>query len=224
MRLCAVVCAQPGSCCISNMSDAVSRRARPATLGRLRKQAARCTACPLYARATQTVFGDGPARAKLMLIGEQPGDREDIEGRPFVGPAGELLARALHETGIERQACYITNAVKHFKWEPRGKRRIHKTPAQREIDACRRWLVAEVAALRPALLVCLGATAAQAVLGRGFRLMRQRGQLLDSELGVRAIATLHPSAVLRMIEPRQRARALAMLIADLKLARAAGMR
>jgi DNA polymerase len=204
------------------MSEAGTHRGGRATLGQLRRQAARCTACALFARATQTVFGEGAASATLMLIGEQPGDREDIAGRPFVGPAGELLARAMHDAGIERQTCYITNAVKHFKWQPRGKRRIHKTPAQREIDACRRWLLAEIEAVRPGVLVCLGATAAQAVFGRGFRLMRQRGQLLDSELGVRAIATLHPSAVLRMIEPRQRSRASAMLIADLKLARAAG--
>ncbi|HEY1724033.1 MAG TPA: UdgX family uracil-DNA binding protein [Steroidobacteraceae bacterium] len=201
------------------MSDASPRRARPATLGQLRKRATHCTACPLYARATQTVFGVGAASATLMLVGEQPGDREDIEGRPFVGPAETLLARALHDAGIERQSCYITNAVKHFKWGLLGKRRIHKTPAQREIDACRHWLLAELEAVRPQVLVCLGAIAPKAVRGRGFRLMRQRGQVLDTELGVRALATLHPSAGLRMIEPRQRTRALAMLIADLKRAR-----
>ncbi len=192
----------------------------PPTLCELRQQAAHCTACPLYQNATQTVFGQGPRGARIVLIGEQPGDREDIEGLPFVGPAGSLLDRALQEAGIRRADCYVTNAVKHFKWEPRGKRRLHKTPAQREIDACRPWLIAEVQAVQPQVLVCLGATAAKAVLGRDFRLLRERGRLLASPLGPRAVATIHPSAVLRMPDAAQRARALAGLVSDLGVARA----
>lgn len=185
----------------------------------LRKQAAHCTACPLYKNATQTVFGEGLSTARIMLIGEQPGEREDIEGLPFVGPAGGLLNRALQEAGIERDACYVTNAVKHFKWKPRGKRRLHKTPAQREIDACRQWLVAEVRVVQPEVLVCLGATAANAVLGPDFRLMRERGRMIESPLGPRAVATIHPSAVLRITDPAQRAQAFDMLVSDLRVAR-----
>jgi len=193
---------------------------KPPSLSELRQQAAHCTACPLYRNATQTVFGEGPSTARIMLIGEQPGDREDIEGLPFVGPAGGLLDRALQEAGIERAECYVTNAVKHFKWEPRGKRRLHKTPAQREVDACRQWLVAEVRAVEPEVLVCLGATAAKAVLGPDFRLMRERGRIIESPLGPRAVATIHPSAVLRITDPAQRAQALAGLVSDLRVARA----
>jgi uracil-DNA glycosylase family protein len=163
-------------------------------LAALRRRASGCTACPLYANATQTVFGQGTPSA-LMLIGEQPGDREDIEGAPFAGPAGRLLDRALSEAGIEPERCYVTNAVKHFKWEPRGKRRLHKTPAQREVDACRQWLIAEVALLQPELMVCLGATAAHAVLGRDFRLTRDHGAVGASVLGLPAMATMHPSAI-----------------------------
>jgi DNA polymerase len=154
----------------------------------------------------------------MMLIGEQPGDREDIAGLPFVGPAGAVLNRALEEAGIDRAGCYVTNAVKHFKWEPRGKRRLHKTPAQREVDACRRWLLAEVQALQPAVLVCLGATAAKAIFGPDFRLLRQRGQILESALGSPALAAIHPSAVLRISEPAERDKAFATLVADLRVA------
>jgi uracil-DNA glycosylase len=187
----------------------------------LREEARGCTACALYRNATQTVFGQGSASASLMLIGEQPGDREDLEGKPFVGPAGLLLDRALSEAGIDRQSCYVTNAVKHFKWEPRGKRRMHKTPAQREVDACRRWLDAEVKIIRPRLIVCLGATAAHAVFGPGFRLMRERGLVLASSIGPQALATTHPSAVLRVPDAKQRERAYAAMVADLRAARAA---
>jgi DNA polymerase len=152
-----------------------------------------------------------------MLIGEQPGDREDIEGKPFVGPAGQLLDRALDEAGIDRSLCYVTNIVKHFKWEPRGKRRMHKTPAQREIDACRQWLQAEVQLVQPELIVCLGATAAKAILGDRFRVTRDRGRIVASEQGARVLATIHPSAVLR-VEPEQREEAYRSLVADLQVA------
>jgi DNA polymerase len=187
----------------------------------LRGEARACTACELYKRATQTVFGEGCAHARVMLIGETPGDREDLEGHPFVGPAGQLLDRALAEAGIDRKSCYVTNAVKHFKWEPRGKRRLHKTPAQREIDACRRWLLAEIEALQPALIVCLGATAAKAVFGPSFRVTRSRGELTPTPLAARALATWHPSAVLRGPDPRRREQSYAELVEDLRRARAA---
>jgi len=192
--------------------------AKAPTLPMLRQQAAHCTACPLYKNATQTVFGEGAPIARIMLIGEQPGDREDIEGRPFVGPAGVLLDRALQEAQVERSRCYITNAVKHFKWEPRGKRRLHKTPAQREVDACRRWLIAEVQIVQPAVMVCLGATAAKAVLGPQVRVMRERGRIQASPLGPIVVVTTHPSAVLRIADPAQRSQAFETLVADLRLA------
>jgi len=193
----------------------------PATgsIEELRAQARHCTACPLYAHATQTVFGVGNVHARVMLIGETPGDREDIEGVPFVGPAGQLLDRALAEAGINRGQCYVTNAVKHFKWEPRGKRRLHKTPAQREIDACRRWLLGEIAALQPALLICLGATAAKAIFGPSFRVTRSRGQLLRSPWGALAMATVHPSAVLRSPSSEERERNYRAFLTDLRAAR-----
>ena len=154
-----------------------------------------------------------------MLIGETPGDREDLEGMPFVGPAGQLLDRALAEAGINRRQCSVTNAVKHFKWEPRGKRRLHKTPAQREIDACRRWLLGEIAALQPALLICLGATAAKAIFGPSFRVTRSRGRLLRSPLGALAMATVHPSAVLRSPSSEERERNYRAFVTDLRAAR-----
>lgn len=190
-------------------------------LEQLRGEARACTACELYKHATQTVFGEGSAHARVMLIGETPGDREDLEGRPFVGPAGQLLDRALAEAGMDRKLCYVTNAVKHFKWEPRGKRRLHKTPAQREIAACRRWLLAEIEAIHPALIVCLGATAAKALFGPSFRVTRSRGELTPTPLAARALATWHPSAILRGPDPRQREQSYAELIEDLRRARAA---
>lgn len=164
---------------------------------KLRDEAAQCTRCDLYRRATQTVFGEGRPGAPLMLVGEQPGDREDLEGRPFVGPAGRLLDHALEEAGIDRSKVYLTSVVKHFKWKPQGKRRIHQKPNWREIAACRPWLDAELAVLKPRVLVCLGATAAQALLGRDFRVSRQRGELVDSPLAPKTIATVHPSSILR---------------------------
>jgi uracil-DNA glycosylase family protein len=167
------------------------------TLKKLREAAAGCKACPLWESATQTVFGEGGAHADVVFVGEQPGDREDIEGHPFVGPAGQLLDKALEEVEIDRSQVYVTNVVKHFKWKPQGKRRIHQKPNWREIEACRPWLDAEVAVLKPRVLVCLGATAAQALLGRDFRVSRQRGELVDSPLAPNAIATVHPSSILR---------------------------
>jgi uracil-DNA glycosylase family protein len=184
------------------------------TLTGLRDAARACTACPLYLTATQTVFGEGLQRAEVMLVGEQPGDREDLEGRPFVGPAGRLLDEALVEAGIDRDAAYVTNVVKHFKFEPRGKRRIHQKPNWSEIGACRPWLDAELAVVSPKALVCLGATAAQALLGRQFRVTRERGRMLDSELAPLVLATVHPSSILRApAEERDRERSL--FVADL---------
>jgi DNA polymerase len=167
------------------------------TLSTLREAARECRACDLWRRGTQTVFGEGASPAEVMLIGEQPGDQEDLAGRPFVGPAGKLLDRALAEAGIERAKVYVTNVVKHFKWEPRGKRRIHAKPNAAEIAACRPWLENEIAVVRPRVLVCLGATAAQAVLGRTFKVTRQRGEFVPSTLGPEALATVHPSSILR---------------------------
>jgi uracil-DNA glycosylase len=167
------------------------------TLEKLREAAAGCRACDLWEAGTQTVFGEGSAHADAVFVGEQPGDREDIEGRPFVGPAGQLFDQALEEAGIDRSQVYVTNVVKHFKWKPQGKRRIHQKPNWREIAACRPWLDAEVAVLKPRVLVCLGATAAQALLGRDFRVSRQRGELVDSPLARNTIATVHPSSILR---------------------------
>jgi DNA polymerase len=170
--------------------------ARP-TIKKLREAAAGCKACPLWESGTQTVFGEGAAHADVVFVGEQPGDREDVEGRPFVGPAGRLLDRALVEAEIDRSQVYVTNVVKHFKWKPQGKRRIHQKPNWREIAACRPWLDAEVAVLKPRVLVCLGATAAQALLGKDFRVSRRRGEVVDSPLADKAIATVHPSSILR---------------------------
>src|SRR3954466_9923185 len=157
----------------------------------LRDAARECRDCPLWEKGTQTVFGEGSARAEAMLVGEQPGDQEDLQGHPFVGPAGQLLDRALAQAGVDRKTVYVTNAVKHFKWEPRGKRRLHKTPAQREIEACAQWLDGEIAALRPRVLVCLGATAGRAVFGPDFRVMSMRGRFIESTHAPFALATLH---------------------------------
>jgi uracil-DNA glycosylase family protein len=176
-----------------------------------------CRGCDLYKTATQVVFGAGPRRAHVMFVGEQPGDQEDLAGEPFVGPAGALLDKALVEVGIPRADVYVTNAVKHFKWEPRGKRRIHKKPRISEVKACRPWLEAELNAVRPSVVVCLGATAAQSMLGSQFKLMAQRGQLLQSALAEKVIATIHPSAVLRAPDAEGRRLAYEMLVSDLKL-------
>jgi uracil-DNA glycosylase len=188
------------------------------TLKNLREAARRCRGCPLWKSGTQTVFGEGPTSARVLMLGEQPGDREDVEGRPFVGPAGRLLDQALVAAGIDRNDVYVTNAVKHFKWEPAGKRRLHKKPNAREIAACRPWLDAELDALRPDLLVALGATAAQAMMGAQFRVTRDRGKIFDDVPWANKafIATVHPSSILRG-DPEEREAALAAFIADLKV-------
>ncbi|MBO0848321.1 MAG: UdgX family uracil-DNA binding protein [Pseudonocardia sp.] len=183
----------------------------------LRTAAEACTSCELYRDATQTVFGDGPAGASLVLVGEQPGDREDLAGEPFVGPAGKLLDRALRDAGIPRDEAYLTNVVKHFKFEARGKRRIHQRPTIGEIRACRPWLDAELRVIRPELVVTLGATAAQALLGSSFRVTRHRGEVLDWSDGMRVVPTVHPSAILRAPSDR-RAEAFSELVADLRAA------
>jgi uracil-DNA glycosylase len=186
------------------------------TIEALKDAARACTACPLYRNATQTVFGEGPPTARAMFVGEQPGDQEDLAGKPFVGPAGEVLTRALAEAGIPRDEVYITNAVKHFKWEPRGKRRIHQTPRAPEIEACRPWIEAEIETMKPAVLVCLGATAAQALLGPQVRIMRDRGRLFPSRLAPWVTVTVHPSSILRADQGAAQDRAYADLVADLR--------
>jgi uracil-DNA glycosylase family protein len=190
------------------------------SLKELREAARHCTACPLYKTATQTVFGEGPKNAALMLIGEQPGDYEDVAGKPFVGPAGKIMNRALEEAGIDRKQVYLTNAVKHFKWEPRGKRRIHKKPNSREIAACRPWFEAELRLVRPKVVVCLGATAAQTIFGPAFRVTRERGKVLRSDLApnCQVVATVHPSSLLRQPDEESREREYAAFVADLKVA------
>jgi DNA polymerase len=198
------------------MSAAPSIPPRP-SLTSLREAARCCTACHLHELGTQTVFGEGRAHADLMLVGEQPGDKEDVEGRPFVGPAGHLLDRALADAGIDRTQTYLTNAVKHFKWKPAGKRRIHAKPDAGEVRACRPWLDAEIAVVRPRLVVALGATAAQALLGNGFRVTKQRGQVFDLP-PTRVLATVHPSSVLRAPSDEDRAVAYDGLVADLRTA------
>ncbi len=185
------------------------------TYDKLRKAAAGCQACPLWKTGTQTVFGEGAAKAEVMFVGEQPGDQEDLEGRPFVGPAGRVLDQALAEAGIDRAETYVTNAVKHFKWEPRGKRRIHQKPNWSEIAACRPWLDAELAVVKPRVLVALGATAAQALLGRQFRVTRDRGRPVESPLAPIVIATIHPSAILRA-QDEDRDREYQGLVEDLR--------
>jgi uracil-DNA glycosylase len=186
------------------------------SLNTLREAAKGCRGCPLWKIGTQTVFGEGPSRARVVMVGEQPGDREDIEGRPFVGPAGKLLDQALVSADIDRRLVYVTNAVKHFKWEPVGKRRLHKKPGAREIAACRPWLDAEFEALAPDIVVALGATAAQALMGPAFRVTRDRGKLFSDLTWTKSfVATVHPSSILRG-DPEERETALAAFVADLK--------
>ena len=189
-----------------------------ASLPDLRREAATCRACDLWERATQTVFGEGRAHAPMMLVGEQPGNEEDLSGRPFVGPAGKLLERALEEAGIERAQTYVTNVVKHFSWEPRGKWRIHKKPSAREIAACSPWLEREIALVRPRVIVCLGATAAQALLGAQFRVSRDRGRFVASALAPHVLATVHPSSILRAGNEESRHAAFEQFVADLRVA------
>jgi uracil-DNA glycosylase family protein len=202
------------------MPIAVARATPPATrdLAKLAAAAAGCTACPLYRNATQTVFGNGPADGQVVLVGEQPGDEEDRIGRPFVGPAGRLLDRALADAGLSRERCWLTNAVKHFKWTPRGKRRIHEKPTGREVAACRPWLEAELRSVPVERLVCLGATAAAAVLGPKVRVLRDRGTFIPSPYCERTLVTVHPSAILRAPDEATRRADYRRFVADLALA------
>src|SRR5881409_3678588 len=199
--------------------DEFARPARPSdttSWSAVREAAKNCEACHLYKRATQTVFGEGPKGAAMMLVGEQPGDYEDVAGKPFVGPAGKIMDQALEEAGIDRNQVYVTNTVKHFKWEPRGKRRIHKKPNSLEITACKPWIEAEIDVIRPQVIVCLGATAAQALLGRQFKVSTQRGVWIESPLAPFVMATLHPSSLLRAPDDETRHRETERFIADLK--------
>ena len=188
------------------------------TLPRLRSAAATCKGCELWKTGTQTVFGEGTTRAELMLVGEQPGDKEDLAGEPFVGPAGRLLDRALEEAGIDRRKVYVTNIVKHFKWEARGKRRIHKKPNLTEVSACKPWLEAEIKVVKPRVVVALGATAAQGLLGKDFRVTKQRGEPLPASFAPTVVATIHPSSILRAPDEAARAAELEGFVADLKVA------
>src|SRR3954465_2743958 len=191
------------------------------TLERLRAEAAGCRLCPLWQTGTQTVFGEGAARSTVVLVGEQPGDQEDRAGRPFVGPAGRVLDEGLELAGIDRSAAYVTNSVKHFKWEARGKRRIHAKPSWSEQMACRPWLEAELAAIEPEVLVCLGATAAQSLLGKQFRVTKERGRWLESDLAPHVTATIHPSAILRQRDDESRKSEMHAFVKDLELVAAA---
>jgi uracil-DNA glycosylase len=186
------------------------------TLTSLQEAAADCRACDLWERGTQTVFGEGRRRAKVMFIGEQPGNEEDLQGMPFVGPAGRLLDEALELVGIDRRETYVTNVVKHFKWEARGKRRIHKKPNSTEIEACRPWLEAEIDVIKPKVIVCLGATAAQSLLGKDFRVTKQRGEFVESTLAPMVMATVHPSAILRAPDDETRRTEMRRFVDDLK--------
>jgi uracil-DNA glycosylase len=186
-------------------------------LEKIREDARRCQDCPLWANATQTVFGAGDPHARVMLVGEQPGDEEDKKGLPFVGPAGRLLDRALEAAGVDREHLYVTNAVKHFKWQLRGKRRLHKTPAQREIDACHQWIEREIETVKPHVIVALGSTAAKAIISRDFKVSVQRGQFVESPLAPYVFATFHPSALLRLREEEEREAAFKQLVKDLRL-------
>jgi DNA polymerase len=186
------------------------------SIAKLREAAAHCTACPLYKNATQTVFGEGAAHADVVFVGEQPGDSEDREGKPFIGPAGQLLDRALVEAGIDRKKVYVTNAVKHFKWEPRGKRRLHQTPNSRDIAACRPWLQAELVALKPRVLVALGGTAAKSIIGPSARVLRDRGKAMESDFSAQTVVTVHPSSLLRAPDEAARAEAYELFLRDLR--------
>src|ERR671919_2702579 len=190
--------------------------AQTRSLAELKDEASGCTACPLFENATQTVFGEGPKNARVMLVGEQPGDVEDRQGRPFVGPAGELLDRAIEKAGIDRRRAYVTNVVKHFKWVPRGKRRIHSKPSSMEIKACLPWLEAELEVVRPEVIVLLGATAAQALLGASFRVTRERGNFIRSNLAPYVMATVHPSSLLRIEDDAERKEAIREFVRELR--------
>jgi uracil-DNA glycosylase len=190
----------------------------PSSLETLREEAAGCRACHLWKDATQTVFGEGPPHARVMLVGEQPGDKEDLAGKPFVGPAGQMLDRALQEAGIDRHKVYVTGAVKHFKFVRRGKIRLHQKPATSEIRACRPWYERELASIKPALVVAMGATAAQCVFGKITPINKNRGRLIDLDDGIKALVTVHPSYLLRLPDAEARAREYARFVDDLKIA------
>jgi uracil-DNA glycosylase family protein len=198
--------------------DDTARRFVPPdpSLDKLKEAAAACTACPLHERGTQTVFGEGRPRSRVMLVGEQPGDQEDLKGRPFVGPAGQLLDWALQKAGIERKEAYVTNVVKHFKWVPRGKRRIHSKPSSMEIKACLPWLEAELEVVQPEVIVLLGATAAQALLGASFRVTQERGNFVRSNLAPHVMATVHPSSLLRIEDDAERKTAIKVFVRELQ--------
>ena len=198
------------------LSTAATLIPEGATLPQIREIAAGCRACELWKRGTQTVFGDGRTKAKIILVGEQPGNEEDLEGAPFVGPAGRLLDKALEAAGIDRGLTYVTNVVKHFKWEPRGKRRIHAKPNAAEITACLPWLQAEIQLIQPKLVVCLGATAAQSLLGKKFRVTQQRGELIDATIAAKVMATVHPSSILRAPDDATRRSEMDKFIDDLR--------
>jgi uracil-DNA glycosylase len=200
----------------SSTSTAADLIPKQLTLPSLKAAAADCKACDLWKKGTQTVFGDGQRRAKILFVGEQPGNEEDLTGKPFVGPAGRLFDDALGEAGINRKQTYVTNVVKHFKWEPRGKRRIHKKPNAQEINACRPWLEAEIALVKPQVIVALGATAAQALLGAQFRVTKQRGEFLESTLAPYIMATVHPSSILRAPDDETRRLEYRRFVDDLK--------
>jgi DNA polymerase len=188
------------------------------TIAALAEEAAHCTRCHLYKHATQTVFGAGPPDARIVMVGEQPGDQEDLQGAPFVGPAGKLLDRALEEAGIDRSTVYVTNAVKHFKFEPRGRRRIHKKPDRPEIEACKWWLERELAVLKPELIVALGGTAGQAIYGRAVKVMSERGKIARDPRGFSVLLTIHPSMILRVPDEADKRKAFADFVRDLKKA------
>jgi uracil-DNA glycosylase len=196
--------------------DSPSKPASPRKLSTLRKKAAGCRRCDLWKRGTQTVFGEGPPGARVMLVGEQPGDQEDLAGEPFVGPAGQLLRESLIEAGLDPAEVYLTNAVKHFKWEPRGKRRIHEKPNREEVLACRMWLNEEIEAVKPQMIVALGATAAGTLLGSAAKVTRDRGKFFDSTLAPLVTLTVHPSSILRAPDSAARKLARDQFVADLK--------
>jgi uracil-DNA glycosylase family protein len=190
----------------------------PRSVEQLREAAASCRGCDLWLNATQTVFGEGREGSRMMLVGEQPGDQEDIQGKPFVGPAGRLLEKALEDAAIDRRRVYVTNAVKHFRWTRRGKRRLHEKPNAAQVRACRPWLEAEIEVVKPSIIVLLGATAAQSLIGPAFRVSKDRGQVLKSSLGIPVVATVHPSSILRAADEESRDTALAAFVADLRVA------
>jgi len=198
------------------MGSAKSFLPRTMSIPSLQRAARGCEGCPLFERATQTVFGEGPADSRILMVGEQPGDTEDRQGRPFVGNAGKLLDRALKDAGLDRSEIYVTNVVKHFKWEERGKRRIHKKPNAEEINACRPWLEAEIAVVKPKVIACLGATAAQALMGREFRVTADRGKFFETRWASYLTATVHPSSLLRLTGEEERHREYARFVADLE--------